>query len=110
MGTTSKWDGDELLGGTEGGSITAIHGVRFGDWWMTGESGVGIAVGARFGCRVGRDGWGRRRGWDGDEILGGTEGGSIAAIHGVRFGDWWVTGERRGDRGRSGIWLRGGAR
>jgi hypothetical protein len=50
---------------------------------VTGESGVGITVGARFGCGVGRVGWGRRQGLDGDELLGGTEGGSIAAIHGV---------------------------
>jgi hypothetical protein len=52
-------DGEELLGDTEGGSIAAIHGVRFGGWWVIGESGLGIAVGDGVGCGAARDRWGR---------------------------------------------------
>ena len=50
MGTTSGWDGDELFGGTEGGYIAAIHGVRVKEVVGDGENGVGIAVGAGFVC------------------------------------------------------------
>jgi hypothetical protein len=50
MGTTSGCDGDELFDGTDGGYITAIHGVRVKEVVVDGENGVGIAVGAGFVC------------------------------------------------------------
>jgi hypothetical protein len=50
MGTMSGCDGDELFDGTDGGYITAIHGVRVKEVVVDGENGVGIAVGAGFVC------------------------------------------------------------